>query len=378
MKQAKKQINNKTKSADTVHSMVRTSCCSSKSNINTSKNIDWMLLCSSALVVMGYTTHIFSNTKQDVYLHNTALIHFTTGTFELINSMWWGIILGIISIGLLDQVPRDIIIKALAGKRRTTGILRAIVAGLFFDLCSHGVLMIGMKMYERGATIGQTVAFLLASPWNSISLTVILVSLIGLWYTIVFVILSGLIAFVTGWTFDTLVARNYLPENPARMNIGTNLTCTTFPKIFLTWVDKKHFSWRGCFLVVKSGLAGSRIMLRWLLFGVVIASTIRAVIPTHIFSDWFGPTLVGITITAATATAIEVCSEGSAPIAADLMTKASSPGNSFTFLMAGVATDYTEVMCLKDTTRSWKIALALPLVTVPQVLVMGIMLNYYS
>ena len=74
-------------------------------------------------------------------------------------------------------------------------------------------------------------------------------------------------------------------------------------------------------------------------------------------------------------TVIEVCSEGSTPIAADLMNRAGAPGNSFTFLMAGVATDYTEIMSIRDTTSSWRIALALPLVTVPQVILIGFVLN---
>jgi uncharacterized membrane protein YraQ (UPF0718 family) len=76
-------------------------------------------------------------------------------------------------------------------------------------------------------------------------------------------------------------------------------------------------------------------------------------------------------------TVIEVCSEGSTPIAADLMNRANAPGNAFTFLMAGVATDYTEVMSIRDTTRSWKIALFLPLITVPQVMVIGFILNQF-
>ena len=43
--------------------------------------------------------------------------------------------------------------------------------------------------------------------------------------------------------------------------------------------------------------------------------------------------------------------------------------------MAGVSTDYTEIMALKETTQSWKTALFLPLVTIPQVLVIGYLLN---
>lgn len=43
--------------------------------------------------------------------------------------------------------------------------------------------------------------------------------------------------------------------------------------------------------------------------------------------------------------------------------------------MTGVATDYTEIMILKDTTRSWKIALFLPLLTTPQILVIAWLMN---
>jgi uncharacterized membrane protein YraQ (UPF0718 family) len=73
-------------------------------------------------------------------------------------------------------------------------------------------------------------------------------------------------------------------------------------------------------------------------------------VPTEIFATWFGATLLGLLTTLIAATIIEVCSEGSVPIAADLMTRAQAPGNAFTFLMAGAATDYTEIMVLRPVT----------------------------
>ena len=45
--------------------------------------------------------------------------------------------------------------------------------------------------------------------------------------------------------------------------------------------------------------------------------------------------------------------------------------------MAGVATDYTEIMSIRDTMQSWKIALYLPLVTLPQILLLGAILNQF-
>ena len=327
---------------------------------------DWMLWGSAVLVAAGYVWHLAFGS------HAGPVDHFAAGTFELMNTMWWGILLGILFVGLLDRVPRDLVIAALSGERRFTGILRATMAGLAFDLCSHGILMVGMKLYERGATIGQTVAFLLASPWNSLSLTVILIALIGWWYTLLFILLSAVIGIATGLIFDALVERGHLPENPARAEAGPR------PKFRDAWAKfraETRFRRSDIGPMFRAGLAGSRMVLRWLLFGIVLASAVRAFVPADIFADWFGPTMLGLLLTVIAATIIEVCSEGSAPIAADLVGRAGAPGNGFVFLMAGVATDYTEVMSLRDTTRSWRIALALPIIAVPQTLAIGLMIN---
>lgn len=126
------------------------------------------------------------------------------------------------------------------------------------------------------------------------------------------------------------------------------------------------------------GVKGSQMVLRWLMFGIVLAGLLRAVIPPDAFAEWFGPTMLGVFLTVMAATLIEVCSEGSAPIASDLVTRAGAPGNGFAFLMAGVASDYTEIMVVKDTTRSWKLALMIPVIAVPQTLFIAVLINAFS
>ena len=61
-----------------------------------------------------------------------------------------------------------------------------------------------------------------------------------------------------------------------------------------------------------------------------------------------------------------------------LLHRAAAPGNAFAFLMAGAATDYTEVLALRETTRSWKISLLLPALTVPQVVLIGWLMNRFG
>ena len=66
--------------------------------------------------------------------------------------------------------------------------------------------------------------------------------------------------------------------------------------------------------------------------------------PRYWFNKHFGPTLLGLGLTLIVTTLIEVCSDGSSPVAAEVLRQANAPGNAFTFLMAGAATDYTAIM----------------------------------
>lgn len=187
-----------------------------------------------------------------------------------------------------------------------------------------------------------------------------------------FLLLSFVVALISGVIFNILVKREVLPKNP-----------NTFEPIdnFKFWKEAKqgikNTKFDKVFLgkMLAEGISGSQMILKWIFFGVVLASLIRTFVPTEYFTQFFGPTLAGLGLTIIAATVIEVCSEGSTPIGADLLTRAGAPGNSFAFLMTGVSTDYTEIMILKETTGRWKIALFLPLVTVPQVVLLGLILN---
>ncbi len=330
---------------------------------------DYLFWVSLGIVVVAYPLGAFMP-----HAHESALGVFTGGVFELFNRMWWGIAIGIVFVGLLARVPRELVMGVLGRERGFPGLLRATLAGVFLDLCSHGILAVGMKLYERGASAGQVMAFLLASPWNSFSLTLILFGLIGVGWTLLFILLSLVIGLITGAVFDGQVRRGVLPENPWRAELGE---ARPLRELWREFRQTLSFSLGGSAGVLRDGFSGSRVVIRWSLFGLVLAGLIRALVPEEAFATWFGASMAGLWLTLLATTLIEVCSEGSTPIAADLMNRADAPGNSFTFLMAGVATDYTEIMSLKDTTHSWRIALFLPLIAVPQVMLIGAVLNQF-
>ncbi|UTA46300.1 permease [Simiduia sp. 21SJ11W-1] len=346
-------------------------CCDSPGG---AKRIDYLLWGGLCVVALLYGTYLVVGHEA---LANQGSLRGYLGVashtvFELMNTMWWGIVLAAVFVGVLARVPQALIMGVLGEGGSKRGLLRATGAGLALDLCSHGVLMVGMQLYKRGASLGQVMAFLIATPWNSLSLTIIMVSLIGLPLTALFIGLSLLVALCTGWWVDRLVARGKLPANPntVKQEAGYH-----WPSDLKQRWQAINWQWQLVPDILWDGLKGSAMVLRWLLVGVILAALVRTFVDTAVFEQWFGPTLLGLAATLVAATIIEVCSEGSTPLAAELVTRADAPGNGFTFMMAGVSTDYTEIMSLRDTTGSWRLALALPLYTLPQILVMGWLLN---
>jgi hypothetical protein len=220
--------------------------------------------------------------------------------------------------------------------------------------------------------MAQVMTFLVASPWNSVSLTLVLIGLIGWKWTLAYILGSMVIALITGLVFQALVRRGVLPDNPHRRDIPEGFRLRDGLRDYFKGL---RFSIGGTVDILRAGWQDGRMIIKWLLFGTIIAASLRTFVPQEVFSDWFGPTVLGLFLTVAAATVIEICSEGSAPVAAEIFTTARAPGNAFAFLMAGVATDYTEILAVREFTKSWPVAIALPLITVPQVLFLGWIMN---
>ena len=339
---------------------IESGCCDS------SKSIDWLLWGSLIVIIFAY---LIDWSAHDMKLKWMPIDEFSHGIHSMLTAMWWGILGGVFAVGVMHQIPREAVIKVIGRPGSIGGILRSVAAGMVLDLCNHGILLVGIKFYERGASLGQVFAFMIASPWNSFSLTLILMALVGLPLTIIFVLCSGLIAIISGLLVDRMLFRKLGQRSDHQSEV-------------LSWADawnktREAFPSRSRIVskIFRDGFAESRMILRWVSFGVVLASAIRAIFNPESFQAWFGPSLSGLVLTLIGATLIEVCSEGSTPISADLVNRARAPGNGFVFLMAGAATDYTEIMALKEATGGWRSSLLLPAVTVPQVLVIGYLIN---
>ena len=249
------------------------------------------------------------------------------------------------------------------GQKKKSSLFYAVIGGFLLSACSHGILAIAIQLYKKGAGIPAVITFLLASPWANLPITILLFGFFGI-KALLFIGTAMFIALVTGFAYIGLEKMNWI-EQSKKINFKQNYS----------WTNVKNFDLKNSLVGTLNGsISLANMVLWWILIGFTIAALIGAYVPNHIFMKYFGPSFFGLILTLAFATIIEVCSEGSSPIAFEIFNKVGTLGNPFVFLMAGVVTDYTEIGLIW-TNIGKRAAIWLPIITVPLVLIFGILFN---
>lgn len=310
----------------------------------------------------------------------SPMLGFFNAFIDYLKLIWWAVLLGFFIGGIIDYfVPREYIEKYLSRHRKRT-VLYSIIFGFLMSACSHGILAIAIELYKKGANTSSVVSFLLASPWANLPITVLLFGFFGT--KAIFIVLSALIiALITGLIYLELEKKGIVECAHCKMGEDRPVLndFSILNDIKKRW-NKFEFSSKNIFKAIKGTLLGSwsltKMVMWWLIIGMLMAAFARAYIPQHYFMEYMGPTLLGLLVTLFFATIIEVCSEGSSPLAFEIFDKTGAFGNSFTFLMAGVATDYTEIGLIWHNIGK-KAAILIPVITVPQIILLGFLFNLF-
>jgi len=312
-------------------------------------------------VVLVVIAYFFSTKLFDAFIDYLKLI-------------WWAVLLGLFIGGIIDYlIPNEYISKYLSRHKKRT-IFYSVIFGFLMSACSHGILAISIELYKKGASIASVIAFLLASPWANLPITILLFGFFGV--KALFLIVSAIIiAIITGLIYQVLEKKKMIEQSKHIAKVDSSFSIRKDVKKRWKGYD---FNYGNNIKTLKGILKGSwaltKMVVWWILIGMVLASFARAYVPHEFFMKYMGATLLGLIISLILATIIEVCSEGSAPLAFEIFKQSGAFGNSFTFLMAGVATDYTEIGLIWSNIGK-KTALWLPIITVPQILVLGYLFN---
>lgn len=338
-------------------------CCSAEGGKKKPWYLSWLFLIIALTLVLAGASFLFP-----------AMESFRRTFWEYVRMMFWPVTAGFFVGGLIDHyVPKEYISKHLSIPKKRT-IFYSVGLGFLMSACCHGILAISMEIHKKGASGPAVVSFLLASPWANLPITILLFGFFG---AKAFLIVFGalVVALITGLLMQLLDQAGWIERNSNSVEVGEEFSIWQDILRRFRGHEFSHENFRKAFAGVFGGaLSLAAMVLPWILVGIVLGGLVTTFVPKHIFHHYLGPTVLGLLITMGVATLLEVCSEGTSPLAFTIYQQTGAFGNAFAFLMGGVVTDVTEIGLVWKNLGS-KTALWMLAITLPQVILLGWIFN---
>ena len=238
-------------------------------------------------------------------------------------------------------VDTDRIRNYLQGKHRGIAYVMASIFGAITPFCSCSSIPLFLGFTSARIPLGITMAFLITSPMINEVAVILLGSILGIKFMIVYVITGILAGVLGGFFIDAIGAEKYLsPLGQQAMNLNQDGTAAEKKK--LTMKDRHDFA--------KEELKEifARIW-KWVFIGVGLGALLHGFVPADFISNnlgqgswWSVPAAVVLGIP------LYANASGVIPVAQTLMAKGLPVGTTLAFMMSVVAASFPEFMMLKQ------------------------------
>lgn len=261
---------------------------------------------------------------------------------DMLNGASYWMILSLIVAGCLHEfLTPETLTKSSLGTTRITGVLWSTLTGMLIPVCSCGSIPLGIGLYYSGAYLGPTLAFMTSSPMINPIAVVLCYGLLGPQIATVYLITGFVAPMIIG------IIANKFAGNELHLKRDEE---AEGKKRILLEMEKPSVMNR-----IGSGLRWSFSELammigRYTVTGMMFAALIFSLVPQTAIQRYLGDpgfiSLLGITIIAAV---MYVCAVGHIPFIAAIVASGAAPGVAITFLMAGAATNISELISISKT-----------------------------
>ncbi len=245
--------------------------------------------------------------------------------------------IGYLFAGLLKVlVPADFLEKHIGSGFKS--ILIATLIGIPLPLCSCGVIPTAMGLRRRGASLGATLAFLIATPMTTVTTLFLLYAFFG-WKFVILMLFAGFsIAILTGLFADIFIDSSETEIKKEAKCPHCNVTCEHEHYFGLTEKIKEIFKYG--FLEMGKDTLG------WILLGLLGAGIIATLAPKEVIGRYLGAGFLPLILMVIIGTPMYICSTGSIPFVAALVSKGLTIGGAVVFLIVGPATNLSTFFVL--------------------------------
>jgi len=235
----------------------------------------------------------------------------------------------------------------LQGKNRFLGYILGSFFGSVTPFCSCSSIPLFMGFVSARIPLGVTIAFLLTSPLINEVVVVMLGSLLGLQFTLMYITIGLLLGISAGFLIDLIKGERWLaPFLAQQYQRNDAMPELEYQQKIMTLADRHQFA-------KKEMLTIFTRIWKWVIIGVAIGAVIHGAIPAVWFSEHLGAKQWW-SVPLATLLAIPMYVNATAivPIIESLLLKSVPLGTTLAFCMSAVAVSLPEFMMLKQVMSS--------------------------
>lgn len=242
----------------------------------------------------------------------------------------------------------------LAGKRRLFGYLAGSFFGAITPFCSCSSIPIFLGFTSAGIPIGITMAFLITSPLINEIAVLLLFSLLGWKFTVMYVVVGMLIGILSGWLLDVIGAQRWLQPLAAKaMDKGKNFQPSHVSQIDsespgITMSERHEFAKQEMQEIVGR-------VWKWVFIGVGIGAGLHGFVPDGWIETYLGAGQWW-SVPASVLLGIPLYSNatGVIPVMESLLQNGLPIGTTLAFCMSTVAASIPEFVMLKQVMQ-WRL-----------------------
>lgn len=262
----------------------------------------------------------------------------------------------------------------LADKPRFLGYGLGATFGSITPFCSCSSIPVFLGFTSAGIPLGITMAFLITSPLINEVAVLLLVSLLGWKFTLMYILVGLTIGIVSGFFLDAIKAERWLHSFAAEA-LQRGIEQRHQPSMNRDNVPSLSLKQRHTFAKQETQEIVARVW-KWVFIGVGLGAALHGFVPdgwieTHLGDgQWWS-------VPAAVLLGIPLYSNatGVIPVMESLIVNGLPVGTTLAFCMSTVAASFPEFILLKQV-MMWKLLLVLFLVLLSAFTLMGWLFNY--
>ena len=292
----------------------------------------------------------------------------TTKIFFLLLVMIYGIAL--IRASMNVERVRDY----LAGKNKGVGYILGSSFGAITPFCSCSSIPVFLGFTSAGIPVGITMSFLITSPLINEVAVLLLLSLLGWKFTILYVVVGISVGILSGIFLDAIKAERWLQSFAAKaLERGQNASST----IQSEQIESLSLKDRNAFAKEEMLEIFDRVW-KWVIIGVGLGAALHGFVPEGWIQDnlgngqwWSVPSAVLLGIP------LYSNATGVIPVMESLIKQGLPVGTTLAFCMSTVAASFPEFILLKQVMQ-WRLLAVLFVLLLVAFTLIGWIFNYLT